>query len=129
MANTPDVAAWVEKAEEDAQVASALAALNLQAYRSSIAFHCQQSAEKYLKACLINAGSVFPKTHDFETLLGLCAGIEPGFESLADAARGLQPYAVEVRYPYATPKESETREALVHVETIRSFCRRLLGLA
>jgi hypothetical protein len=36
-----------------------------------ICFHCQQSAEKYLKALLIERGIAFPKTHRLEDLLRL----------------------------------------------------------
>jgi HEPN domain-containing protein len=40
-------------------------------------FHCQQSAEKYLKARLEEAGIHFPKMHDLEVVLTLCMTVEP----------------------------------------------------
>ena len=39
--------------------------------RESIAFHCQQAAEKYLKAFLVSRRIEFPKTHSIGRLLDL----------------------------------------------------------
>jgi HEPN domain-containing protein len=40
-------------------------------------FHCQQSAEKYLKARLEEAGIMSPRTHDLKNLLPLLLPVEP----------------------------------------------------
>ena len=44
-------AQWVLKAEEDIEVARKLAA-EAKPHRDAVCFHCQQAAEKYLKALL-----------------------------------------------------------------------------
>jgi HEPN domain-containing protein len=60
-------AEWVQKAEEDYQVA-------VQTHRgggrfhNAVCFHCQQASEKYLKALMEEAGLSVPKTHDLEDL-------------------------------------------------------------
>lgn len=36
------------------------------------AYHCQQAAEKMVKAVLAGAGIAFPKTHDIAALVGCC---------------------------------------------------------
>ncbi|HEY3317759.1 MAG TPA: HEPN domain-containing protein [Coriobacteriia bacterium] len=41
----------------------------------------------------------FGKTHDLERLVSLAASVDGGFETLADAAETLAPFAVEIRYP------------------------------
>jgi HEPN domain-containing protein len=43
---------WMEKADHDLGTAQ-LTFLYLQEYRDTIAFHCQQAAEKYLKSYLL----------------------------------------------------------------------------
>jgi HEPN domain-containing protein len=65
---------------------------------SVFGFHCQQAAEKLLKAVLVHAGVAYRRTHDIAELLDVASdsGIEvaPGL----DAATRLTPYAVEQRY-------------------------------
>lgn len=61
-------------------------------------FHAQQAAEKYLKAFLSFNGVIFPRTHDIEELLVLCAKINKQFLDLIDETIFLTDYAVELRY-------------------------------
>ena len=49
---------WVRKAEEDHRMAARAAAPPTQT--NSVCYHCQQSAEKYLKALLAEAGRPAP---------------------------------------------------------------------
>ena len=46
----------------------------------TICYHCQQSAEKALKAFLVKHQIEFPKTHNLMVLINLCSDID---ESLA----------------------------------------------
>jgi HEPN domain-containing protein len=62
---------WIDKADADLHVAehmTAEAAVNLR-IREIVGFHCQQAAEKYLKALLTRYQIEFPKTHDLQVLL------------------------------------------------------------
>jgi HEPN domain-containing protein len=59
---------WLLKADEDLLVVNTLIANNFSA-KASICFHCQQAAEKYLKAFLIAHDKEFHKTHSIEYLL------------------------------------------------------------
>lgn len=92
---------WLEKADADLEVARRLAAeaeTNLR-IREIVGFHCQQAAEKYLKALLTRYQIEFPRTHDLKALLGLLQGaIGPAAESLEGIA-WLNPFGVDVRYP------------------------------
>jgi HEPN domain-containing protein len=56
--------AWIEKAEGDFIGASALAKNRSTKIGHLTSFASQQSAEKYLKAYLVEQNISFPKTHD-----------------------------------------------------------------
>lgn len=92
------VAEWITKAEHDLGMAE-LAIANKPEYKDLICFHCQQSAEKYLKAYLIRLDINFKKSHSLFYLLDLLAAGENVPESLYETADILEDYGVEVRYP------------------------------
>ena len=103
--------------------------------RESIAFHCQQTAEKYLKAFLVWRHMEFPKTHSIGRLLDLASAVAPELAaSLADAV-SLTPFGVEIRYPGDLPEllPGEERTAF-HLakrsrEAVRAqFDQHLLGV-
>lgn len=82
----------------------------------TVCFHCQQAAEKFLKAYLIGKGQSYPITHDLFLILQKILPINKNAESLRDALAILMPYAVEIRYPddwYMPTKEDalEARQA------------------
>lgn len=53
---------WTRKAEHDLGMAN-LALTHQQEFTDAICFHCQQAAEKYLKAVLVQSQIIFKKTH------------------------------------------------------------------
>src|SRR5262245_51906020 len=101
-------AQWVEYAEEDWQVARDLAG-KTPPPRNAVCFHCQQCAEKYLKALLQEVGAPVPRTHDIEDLVDLLLPHDATLKSLRRGA-GLTKYAVEYRYPRmrATTRQMES---------------------
>jgi HEPN domain-containing protein len=63
---------WIRKAEMDWESAldlSAAAFRSHKVFHDTICFHCQQTAEKYLKALVQELGAVVPRTHDLELIL------------------------------------------------------------
>ena len=60
---------WVRKAEEDLALA-ALARPSSYPIHDGACFHCQQGAEKYLKALAQELGLRVRRTHDLLKLLG-----------------------------------------------------------
>jgi HEPN domain-containing protein len=66
-----------------------------------VCFHCQQCAEKYLKALLEELGTAVPKTHDLDDLLGLLAPHHPVLRALRRGLKFLTDFAVDTRYPGA----------------------------
>jgi len=96
---------WLAKADVDLSAASAL--LSAGDLSDVVAFHAQQVAEKALKAFLVWHQIEFPKTHDIERLLELCASIDPEVAEALASAVELTPYGVEYRYPGEYPPVSE----------------------
>jgi HEPN domain-containing protein len=124
MSEKPDpVALWLHKAEEDLRMAE-LALGQDHPLTSSACFHCQQCAEKYLKALLIRRNIKFPPTHDLGSLVSKLIELFPESEDLRERAEELTEYAVEVRYPddFYTPTVREAREALSVAISIKEFC-------
>lgn len=119
---------WVERAEHDLTNAEHKLELEDDCPFDRVAFHAQQSAEKYLKAWLVENDVDFARTHDLVVLVGLArdAGltqIEPS-DTLP-----LNRYAVESRYPGEwdpiTPKEAT--EAIDIARRVRAAVRRAMS--
>lgn len=118
---------WVTKAEDDYRLAAQVAG-GSQPFHDQVCFHCQQSAEKYLKALLEELALLVPKTHDCEELLDL---IRPHHHLPGTFRRGLaflSNYAVAVRYPGEWASKRQSSAALRWAGRVRAACRGLLGL-
>src|SRR4051794_39229936 len=89
---------WVEKAEVDYRAARKLLPSRPPMY-DPVCFHCQQAAEKYLKALLEEQGLNMPRTHDLEDLLGLLLQAHPILKLQRRGLKSLNRYAVDARYP------------------------------
>jgi len=126
---TPMGRAWVRKAEEDRRGVMRLRT-GRRAIHSLICFHCQQMAEKYLKALVHERGLAVPRTHDFRKLLAVLGPTDPELARFGRAAFGLSRYAVGPRYPdlFSTPGASQSRSAFAAAARIRAEVRRRLGL-
>ena len=61
---------WIEKADHDLGSAK-LIYLHIPQYFDTIAFHCQQATEKYLKAMLVFYDVEFQRSHNLVYLLDL----------------------------------------------------------
>ncbi|MGA2544387.1 MAG: HEPN domain-containing protein [Verrucomicrobiota bacterium] len=120
----PEAKAWMTKAWRDLETARRVASGQPPFYDIAV-YHCQQSAEKAVKAFLIHCGKACEKTHDIEVLVDLACEADAKFSELADAADALTPYATRFRYPNATfavePRPVEYEEALQHAKTIYEF--------
>ena len=119
---------WVLKAERDFKVAQGLLRRWVAGYGDAACFHCQQAAEKYLKARLIDTGISFPRTHDLSALLALLLPRHPLWQSFEAACQTLTQYAVNVRYPGDDATKRDAREALQFATAIRREIRLVLGL-
>lgn len=115
---------WIIKAEHDLGMAE-LAIANKPEYKDLICFHCQQGAEKYLKAFLIYLNIDFKKSHSLVYLFDLLAVREVIPESLYGIAEILEDYGVEVRYPgdWTEINEEDIREAYQAALKIKEFVK------
>lgn len=118
---------WVRKAEDDWEGAQQLAGRK-PPFQDLVCFHCQQAAEKYLKALLQESGAVVPKTHNLKDLLNLLLPHDAALASLGRILQSLSRYAVDYRYPDMRASTRQMTAALRHVERVRSEVRRRLPL-
>ena len=119
---------WVFKAEEDFVSADILMHAGETPIPDYVCFHCQQCAEKYLKAYLQECEVEFERTHDLSPLLELCVALDKEFEILDDDIRELDRYAVIVRYPGIILKSDTAEQALSQMGHVRNFVRNKLGI-
>jgi HEPN domain-containing protein len=107
----PLVAEWLRKAGRDLYMAE-LASRDPKQAPDAWGFHCQQAAEKALKALLQFHGREVERTHDVGFLLGECLAIDPSFAPWESVAGMLTSFAVQYRSPGpADPLEDQLREA------------------
>ena len=108
-----DARSWLVRASLDLRAAQH----DLEAsppLRADAVFHCQQAAEKALKAFLAWHDEPFRKTHNLEELGRQAAALDSSLGSLVDRAGGLTEYAWKFRYPGepGEPRREETEQAL-----------------
>jgi HEPN domain-containing protein len=75
--------------------------------RDIAAYHCQQAAEKLLKALLVYARQDFGKTHDLETLANAVARVFPDVGPLVAPMDAWSAWGVAYRYPSEQDQEPE----------------------
>ena len=119
---------WIDKAEGDFNTAVREARVRKLPNYDAVCFHCQQCAEKYLKAFLQERSTLFPKTHDLIELLELCVSCEQRSESQRESLLRLRQYAVDYRYPGEAANKEEALEAVRAMRKVRSFVRDELGI-
>lgn len=122
----PETAEWIEKAEGDFRTARRETGTAEYPNYDATCFHAQQSAEKYLKARLVEAGKNFPKTHDLSVILNLLLPLEPLWEYLREDLEQLTDLGIEVRYPGATADLEDATEAIRIAKHIRQIVRETL---
>jgi len=113
---------WVDKAEEDFRTLQELYNKSPSDFATTICFHSQQCAEKYLKALLTKHGIEPPWIHTLETLLDLTISKIPELEQSRDMLAQLTPYATEYRYP---GKVANKNDAKVCVNIISKFRKQI----
>jgi len=86
-------------------------------------YHCQQCAEKALKAYLLCQNIEPPKIHDLKVLCKMCQDIDAFFSEIAVQCAHLNPYGVVVRYPNElSPDEEMVKLAINKAQQVYDFC-------
>jgi len=111
---------WLRIAQEDLLAAKGLMKLEL---FSAAVYHCQQSAEKSLKAYLVFKNHPVIRTHDLIKLLELCMSFDQQFRKKFDAADFINPFSSKFRYPteFDIPDLADTTHAVKQAESIIKF--------
>lgn len=126
MRDPEEVKEWIKKADDDFEGAVDISRRRKNPLPDLVCFHCQQSAEKYLKAFLIFKETAFPKTHDLLLLLESCKNHHPNFELNYQLFEFLNPYSVQFRYPGEEATPEEAKLALRKLKEIRKIMRDVL---
>lgn len=118
---------WKAKADGDLRSAQTLLDLD-PPETDAVAFHCQQAAEKYLKALLVAVGVEPPRTHDLGVLRELASDKFPEIANLQEPCEYLTPFAVQTRYPLFEPPitAKDASKALSKSEEICELIQRLV---
>ena len=119
---------WVEKADNDYFSADVLLHSLEAPIIDTACFHCQQCAEKYLKAFLQEYRIRFERTHVLADLLELCIPIDNTFKKIAGDLHGLESFAVAIRYPGAVVPREIAEQAFKATSHVRIFIRKKLKI-
>lgn len=125
-----DAKRWMDYAENDLAVAKHLLATFHPKPLEIICYHCQQAAEKAVKAIYIALGipGGVPRKHDLTFLLEQMKYRIPVTEELLDHADELNSYSVVVRYPNEIQiDEHEVRLSIRYAEEILTWARENLS--
>jgi HEPN domain-containing protein len=119
-----DTRGWLLKAADDLRGAEVdLAAVP--PLTGDAAFHCQQAAEKALKALLAWHDVPFRKTHDLAEIGQQCVALDVSLEPLCRRAEQLTTFAWIFRYPgdLEDPPVEEVVEALAVARDVHNAVR------
>ncbi len=112
---------WFHIAEMDLSSAEFLQNMQPVPYEI-ICYHCQQSAEKYIKGFLVLQGEAIKKTHDLIILNKECRKYDESFITIEEPCILLTDYGIHVRYPFPMDiNERDMKIALRSAHTIKDY--------
>jgi len=89
-----------------------------------ICYHCQQCAEKYLKALTEYLGKEIEKTHDLGNLATTISETLEVPQSVLVSCAKLTQYGVKIRYPQEFEmSENHVKAAIADMENVRTWCK------
>ena len=124
----PATSEWVLKAEGDFATAGREIRARKMPNYDAVCFHCQQCAEKYLKAILQENEMRIPKIHNLLELLAMILKFDGSYAFLKADLDVLEEFSVRYRYPGDTAEIEEAKSAYAAVKTVRNFVRGKLGV-
>jgi len=124
-----EIKEWIEKADHDLGSAKIIY-IYMPDYFDTIAFHCQQAVEKYLKAVLVFKKIEFKRSHDLIYLLEILSRYIEIEEMKFRNAFILNNFSIQIRYPNKIIKLSkeELENAIQISEEFRIFSVNIVGL-
>jgi HEPN domain-containing protein len=120
------VRSWYRKAASDLAYAE-LGLSSGETFRAGAVYHCQQAAEKAIKALLCLSGTTPPRNHDLVRLIELLLPSLDLQEFLKEA-EFLTPMATEFRYPgeCEQPTEADAEMSLKYAGRIFAAAETLI---
>ncbi len=123
------IAEWIDKADHDLGSAK-LIFLHIPEYFDTIAFHCQQAVEKYIKATLVFYDIEFERSHNLVYLLDLLSQKIEISESKTERAILLNGFSVQIRYPDKSVflSKEELEISISIAQDFRAFAMERIGI-
>lgn len=118
---------WIHEGNNDLGLAEFVIENNGK-YYDLVCFHCQQSAEKYLKAYIIYLNLYYRKVHNLTYLLDVIKRKREIPEKLIVQAEMLEEYTIDSRYPdhWHDPTLKETKECIEAAKMFKEFIKPVL---
>lgn len=123
-----DIQAWIEYASTDLSVAQTLYNVHHPCPYEIVCYHCQQAAEKSIKALFIffDLPGGMPRKHDLSFLLNQMQNKTFISKQLRQYADSLSVYGIVARYPNEVQiDDGRTRLALQYAEYILKWVKDL----
>ncbi|MCL2079394.1 MAG: HEPN domain-containing protein [Oscillospiraceae bacterium] len=120
-----DIKEWIRFAQMDYDAAKNISVLFHPVPLEIVCFHCQQAAEKILKAYALANGEPLMKTHDLSVIIAQCKKHNQEFSNLDRIGIMLNDYAVIHKYPTKedTVTEGDMNIALDNALEILEFAK------
>ena len=117
------VAEWFRYAQNDLISARHLFETIYPKQLEIASYHCQQCAEKALKAFIIGKDIEPPKTHDLKLLCKMCQDINSSFADIVNQCANLTSYGSAARYPdELSPDENIVKRLISEAQQVYDFC-------
>ena len=127
MKNSDVVKEWIAFAEMDYLTAKHLYENMYPKPLEIICYHCQQCAEKLLKAALIANNVSLQKTHDLGLLAEMLQEYISVDENYINICNDLTPYGIKIRYPQELfIEEYHVENALKATQQLRDWLKEIL---
>lgn len=128
--NDPQIEArrWFHQAQADLDVARTLQDAT---HFAAACFHCQQAAEKALKAVLYSQGARVVLGHAVADLARQCGAHDPSFADRITDGNLLDQFYIPTRYPNGLPTPSVPSESYSQSQSVAALeaAERVIGAA
>jgi len=130
MADIEHAKEWLDYAQRDYDFAVDVEGQFWPKHMEKICYHCQQSAEKALKAVLAYNEVEIPKTHNIERLVNECSKYDSTIKMEIKISGKMTDYATISRYPDNLTEwtEDDAKLALKYAEQTLSMAKKALNI-
>lgn len=121
MEKTNIVKEWLDFAQKDLNSAKYLLGMR-PIPLEIICYHCEQAAEKALKAYLIDKDIEPSRTHDLRLLCKTCTDFDENFSQISILCSNLTAFGVQPRYPFEIQvTENDVKVAITDADNVLEF--------